>query len=400
MKTLLLTDIPPCGNLTAGIVTAQMCRFVPKGELAVFCVQNPHLSPEFYPDLAHLPMRVANKPNEHARRQFRGRNIGVLPAMAVELYKRLLVVPRLVEEAVAYGREQGVTSVWATLQGQTMVRLAARVAHGLGVPLRTHVWDPLSWWLDAHNVDPLNKRLDLALFHRTQKQATQCATASPAMARHYTELYGVPSQAIIASVDPAVSRRPPPHLRPGTELAIGMAGQLYASDEWAQLLRALNYAGWQVSGRRVVLRVLGHDRPAGVPDGHLDFLGWRDQGEAIQILSQTCDVLYCPYPFSDKMSDVAKLSFPSKIPTYLAAGRPILFHGPRYAAPARYLEERGAGFICRGLDPDAVYNGLLLLTEDAALYERLSLAAQRAFLADFTLAQMGRSVRHFLGYDD
>ncbi len=36
MKTLLLTDIPPSSNLTAGIVTAQMCRFVPQGELAIF----------------------------------------------------------------------------------------------------------------------------------------------------------------------------------------------------------------------------------------------------------------------------------------------------------------------------------------------------------------------------
>ena len=40
MKTLLLTDIPPSSNLTAGIVTAQMCRFVGLGELAIFCVQN------------------------------------------------------------------------------------------------------------------------------------------------------------------------------------------------------------------------------------------------------------------------------------------------------------------------------------------------------------------------
>ena len=42
-RTLLLTDIPPCSNLTAGIVTAQMCRFVPPDELAIFCVTGRHV---------------------------------------------------------------------------------------------------------------------------------------------------------------------------------------------------------------------------------------------------------------------------------------------------------------------------------------------------------------------
>ena len=400
MKTLLLTDIPPCANLTAGIVTAQMCRFVPEGELAIFCVQNPHLSPETCPDLGHVPMRVVEKPTELGRRRIKGWNIGVLGAMAIESYKRLMVTPALVKAAVAYGREQDVTSVWATLQGQTMVRMAARVARGLGVTLRTQVWDPLGWWLDAHGVDPLNKRLDLALFDRTQKEAKFCATASWAMAQHYAERYRVPSEAIIASFAAAAARRPAPRLRNNHELAIGMAGQFYANDEWLQLVRALDYAGWQVSGRRVVLRVLGHHRPTGVPQDHLDFLGWRQQNEVIEILSETCDISYCPYPYARRMEEVAKLSFPSKIPTYLAAGRPILFHGPSYASPARYLEDRGAGFLCRALEPDAVYDGMLHLTEDVALYQRLALAAQKAFMTDFTLDHMGVLVCRFLGYED
>ena len=69
MKTLLLTDIPPSSNLTAGIVTAQMCRFVAPDEVAIFCVQNPYLTPQLYDDLAGISMRVVRKPNEQARRQ-------------------------------------------------------------------------------------------------------------------------------------------------------------------------------------------------------------------------------------------------------------------------------------------------------------------------------------------
>ena len=38
-----------------------------------------------------------------------------------------------------------------------MVRMARKVASGLDVPFRVQIWDPLSWWLRAHGVDPINR---------------------------------------------------------------------------------------------------------------------------------------------------------------------------------------------------------------------------------------------------
>ena len=400
MKTLLLTDIPPCSNLTAGIVTAQMCRFVPPGELAIFCVQNRHLHPEPYPDLADIPIRFAVKPNELRRRSIRRVPIGKAGAIATETFRRLNMISPLVSQAIAYGREQNVTSLWVVLQGQTMVRMARAVAEGLGVPLHVQVWDPLGWWLEAHGVDRFNRRQDLALFDRALRAAATCAAASWPMAEYYEQQYGTPSYAIIASLDRSKARAPKPKLRKSGELAIGMAGQFYANDEWRQLSWALHLSGWQVAGRRVVVRVLGHDRPEGIRAENLDFLGWQPQDKAVELLSETCDILYCPYPFAASMTDVAKFSFPSKIPTYLAAGRPILFHGPTNAAPALYLKSRKAGFICRDLPASAVYDGLVHLAEDVSLYESLARGAQAAFLADFTLDRMKKNVHRFLGYLD
>ncbi|MGC0320820.1 glycosyltransferase involved in cell wall biosynthesis [Bradyrhizobium sp. USDA 326] len=398
MKTLLLTDIPPSSNLTAGIVTAQMCRFVPAGELAIFCVQNRHLSPEPYPDLSDIPIRFAVKPNELSCRSIRGISVGSAGATAIETFRRRTRISPLVRQAIAYGKEQDVASLWVILQGQTMVRMASGVADGLGVPLRAQVWDPLDWWLRAHGVDRLNRRWDLAAFDRTMRAATTCAAASWAMAGQYEELYGTPSQAIIASLDRSIARRPELALRTTGELVIGMAGQFYANEEWLALVRALELARWQVAGRRVTIRVFGHQRPIAIPDNHLDFLGWQSQAKSVELLSNTCDILYCPYPYATSMADVARLSFPSKIPTYLAAGRPILFHGPDYAGPAQYLKSTGAGFICRSMDPDAVYDGLMHLVEDAQLYACLALSAQESFMADFTLERMEAGVREFLGY--
>ncbi|AZO80478.1 MULTISPECIES: hypothetical protein [unclassified Bosea (in: a-proteobacteria)] len=399
-RILLLTDIPPCSNLTAGIVTAQMCRFVPKDELAIFCVMNPYLEPKLYDDLAGIEMKVVRKPTELQHRTVYGIRVGRAGAAAIEAVKRMALPRGLIRQAIAYGRAVGATDLWAILQGQTMVRIAAPVARGLGVPLRVHVWDPLRWWLDAHGVDPINRRLDLALFDRTLRQAASCAAASVPMAQHYEERYGVPSTAVIASIDPELAQAPPPKLVSNDSVVIGMVGQFYASEEWEKLVIALNLAKWRVGQRKVVLMTFGHERPpTDIPDGHLKFMGWMDQPEVIRTIARHCDIAYCPYPFAERMAEVSRLSFPSKVPTYLAAGRPILFHGPSYSAPYTYLQERAAAYLCRDPYPAAVYNGLAHLVEDSELYETTALAARRAFLADFTLPQMERAVRQFLGYD-
>ena len=402
MKTLLLTDIPPSSNLTAGIVTAQMCRAVAPDELAIFCVLNRHLAPDLYPDLAVIPTKTVHKPNELNPRNPKFFPLDLARTIASEAIRRRVAIPKLVRDAVAYGREQGVTSVWAILQGQTMVRMAGDVAKGLDVPLRAQVWDPLGWWLRAHGVDRFNRKTDLAKFDETMRQATSCAAASWAMARQYEEKYGTPSHVVIASLDESLAHRPAPALRNSDEVVIGMAGQFYAEQEWHDLVAALNLAGWQIGGRKIVVRVAGHAPPTTqtAQAANIEFLGWRAQPELIDILSTTCDIMYCPYPFSRQMEEVARLSFPSKVPTYLAAGRPILFHGPDYASPAHYLRERGAGLICRTGEPADVYNALLQLVEDTDLYAELAMAAQAAFQADFALNSMKKNVRKFLGYSD
>ena len=219
-----------------------------------------------------------------------------------------------------------------------------------------------------------------------------------AMAEDYGRTYGVKGVPVIASHDATLSAPAAQALRNRDEVVIGMAGQFYANEEWFQLITALNYVGWKVAGRRVRLKVLGHQEPSGeIPPGHLDFVGWKPQIEAIRILSQETDLLYCPYPFSPAMGEVSRLSFPSKLPLYFAAGRPVLMHGPRYSSPARYLLETGAGVLCLDLDPPAVYNALQRMVEDRDLYQTTAEKGHDAFLRDFSHARMNKSVSEFLG---
>jgi hypothetical protein len=175
-----------------------------------------------------------------------------------------------------------------------------------------------------------------------------------------------------------------------------MAGQFYAREEWLTLVKALSDVGWEVAGRRVVLRVMGGDPPPGeIPQDRLDFLGWRSQKEVLEILSDRCDVLYCGYPFSPEMAEVARFSFPSKLPTFFCAGRPVLFHGPVHSSPGEYLQRRRAACMA-GESAESVLKALHSLVEDETRYASLALASTEAFLEDFTLERQRGAVRRFL----
>jgi hypothetical protein len=400
-RVLLLTDIPPCTNYTAGLVTAQLCRHLDPGDLSVFCVQNRTLRPDPAPDLSDVPIRTVTKPGELGVTHIGGWRVPRPVAWTAEFRRRWLHVPPLIGQAVAYGREQGAEVLWAVLQGQTLVRMALPVARGLGAKLLVQVWDPLSWWLRAHAVDRPNRLLDQRAFDATLRAADGCAAASRAMAERYSALYGVPAQTIIAALDPALARAPPPRLHRDGLLVIGMAGQFYADAEWLALLSTLQAMYWRIGRRQVRLCILGgHAPPRDLPPERVEMLGWQPQAEAIRLLSERCDVLFCGYPSAPEMNEVAQLSFPAKLPTYFAAGRPVLFVGPRDSSPGRYLIEREAAACPLLGGMSGIQAALLRLVEDEDWYARLARAGQRAFIADFTLDRQRADFHRFLAFAD
>ncbi len=436
MKILLLTDIPPCQGFTAGLVLDRLCRFLPKGSIVCFALTNPDLDPKLSPDLSWIPTAYGKKRNETSLLPDLRRlsavlvhranvspwfrvlfspllGIGAIIRLAVpsrlhrlfffpaswllEKLRRVFVVPRLAKQVVAFGRRHNVDVVWAVLQGQTVTQIAADVAERLNATLITQVWDPLSWWLHDNQIDRFNRRSALADFDRALRKSRTCLTASWAMTEDYERRYGPRSVPVIASHPKSVARSPDLSRFPDDEIHIGMAGQFYAGDEWLHFLRALNMSGWQVRGRPVRITVLGGAAPPGKsPPGRVQYLGWQSQADAARLLSEL-DVLYCPYPFAPHMADVMMLSFPSKVVLYLAAGRPILFHGPAVSSPAVYLQKHRAAVIIGDLHSAAIYNGLCRLVDHPDLYNELGRNAQRAFLADFTLETMRDNFERALG---
>ena len=121
MKLLLVSDIPPCTNYTAGLVLDQLCRFMPRGSVAVANVRNPELTDAVLTaDLNWVPITYLRKPREHGR-VFHGRSkfLNQLASFALETYHEVVSCRRLTAQIVSFGRDFGADAVLAVLQGQT-----------------------------------------------------------------------------------------------------------------------------------------------------------------------------------------------------------------------------------------------------------------------------------------
>ncbi len=403
MKVLLLSDVPPCDNLTGGLVLSAMARFLPRDGLCCFIVANPTIDVKVAPEFDNVPVEFHAKPNENwawlpQRRLLR--KASALVSLAGEKFIEKTTVASLTRRAVAFGKEQKVDRVWAVLQGQTTIRMARAVADGLGVPLHTHVWDPFSWWAKANRINGITTREVQRLFDEAIRGSTMVATASEPMAGLYRKNFGVRAVPVISSHASTMAQNNPDSGQTVEKpLVIGMAGQFYAATEWLQLVKAMTMAGWRVAGRPVRIVVMGPQKPPEAPARQVSFLGWKSQPDAAFILS-TCDILYCPYPFDPAMKEVSQYSFPSKLVLYLAAGRPILFHGPDYSAPAHYVAAKNCGVVADRLFPSAVFNELERLATDHALYDEATRNAQAAFRDDFTLESMERAFGEFIGAEN
>ena len=323
---------------------------------------------------------------------------GDLTAFSFELIQGVRTTCQLSPKILAFAREQNVDTLWVVLQGQTMIRLASHVSTAMDLPLFTQVWDPFEWWLRANRIDRFTQRRLRTMFDKVLLRSASCATASWAMSEAYTHTYQVKNIPVIAGLPSTFAN--PPSLQPhyGDEYIIAIAGQFYARSEWDCLIRVLDAANWYIENRRIRIRVLGASYPsfAKAPI-NFEFLGWQSQDETIRLLAES-DLLYLPYWFSDKFSGEARNSFPSKLVSYFAAGRPVFCHAPSYSSPAKYIAENDAGFLCDSLEPNQVLNSLKQAITDTETYANVAKNGSICFWRDFTLEQMQKSFYDFLGY--
>ena len=397
-KLLLVSPVAPIPEGVGGVYLRDLCLMYPADRLAFAML--PGSSPGPWPDplagaarttLRAVPERGFNRWGRRVQQSTRG---------LFDRYVDARHLPRLIDEIAAFAQETRPDLVWAPLAGPTMINIAASLPRRLRVPMITTVWDPPDyalphyWGIRADALDRIMRRFGDAV-----RASVRCAVASAEMGEAYERRYGTPCVPMIHGLPESDWIEPTGRRSPNDPFVIGYAGSLYARREWNALIAALAAAGWRIGGRETIVRVLasGLDVLVSGP-ARIEFLGWHSTSDAVRLLS-SCDVCYVPYWFDDDFRPGVELSFPNKVSLYLAAGRPILYHGPERATPTRFLERWPVGVACHSLDASAITEALTVAATDAGFHSRAAAAIPRVLRDELGRHVFRERFAEFVGVD-
>lgn len=395
---MLVTDIPPATNYSGGIFINEILKSVDFAVVDVFVLLNRFLNPHIPPDVRNrLNLHICTKPIEQ---YFPNEDPQHSPAWIhrQEIQNVGELENILASSLLPFAKKCGTSQFWVLLEGQSMIRIAYNLLAMTQVPVHVQVLDPPASWLRAHGLDDVSIEEVSGKFHEVMQRARSCAAASWVMAETYKARYGLKTVPVMPSLPGCLARPPASPNSNEQTIKIGVAGQIYARKEWDALLTCLDSLHWQVGNRQVEIHAHAQNVPE-VTSQHkskIQFHPWQITKDLIRALSKY-DLMYCAYSFDSSFREDAELCFPSKISTYLAAGRPVFFHGPSYASPSRFLTEQRAGIVCNSFDPDDLGRNLCRALTDNALYETVAQNGRRAFDRYFTRQQLQRSTLDFLG---
>jgi len=390
---MLFTEIPPCTNYTAGIVLNDMCEFLLEGGHNVSCFYI-HSPLEFnIPDdkKERINFKSAEKPFEywgHKKYSF----IQSLLGNNIKVRSHLKAI---VDDVTAFVQQNSVDLIWVVVQGQSIIKLTRPISQNTGVPYVVQLWDPLIWWLTETKCDIFTRALVFREYKRVIKESECLIAASWAMAEGYQKKYKCKkSIPVIRGFE--TGRMNPTRSKDDGRYIIAMSGQMYAAEELKTLIGALRSLNWTINDKTVCLKLYGHEFNLELEEGdNVELLGWYKQAELLQELANA-DLLYCPYKFDTSFEEVAKFSFPSKLSTYLKTGVLVLFHGPEYSSPQKFLEENNAAYLCNSNNIHEVSQTLVNIDNDQQSSEIVT-NGYEAFLSHLTLDKMKENFYKALG---
>ena len=345
MKVLLISDVPPCKDYSGGLLTDSLCRYLDQDSISCFIVKDKKLKRLELSNDLDIEIVYEKKPKEANVSMFRNmKRVNTLAGILYEYYSEFYLCKKLTRKIKKTISDKEIDRVWCILQGQTMIRIAYLLSRQSKMPIMIQVWDHVDWWIGNNKINKISSLRIKRKYDYLVSHCTAFGGASFEMAER-NKKDGVFSVPLIASLPRTVIQNEIKSLKHSTEIVIGFSGQFYASDAFNMLLGALEKKNWTILNKKVRVRILGYNLSiSGHRRYNLEFLGYRSQNEVLRLLNE-CDLLYCPYITDRKYKIVAETSFPSKLTTYLSTAVPVLFYGPSYSAPSKFLNKYDAAYL-------------------------------------------------------
>ena len=265
--------------------------------------------------------------------------------------------------------------VYSQLSDLPTMTLVSEILDATGLPFALHVMDdwPSSMYRRGAFSRIVRGRADRALASLLRRAAARMAIGD-AMAQEYLRRYGVPFVAIQNSVDLArrssladLHRLEYAH-PPGPPMMVVYAGRVGRANA-SSLVAVANVVVDMVSaGVPLRLRVYtgSVNHPAVERMSRLEGVELRPAVpyDHMPALLESADVLLMPLDFDEDAVRFARLSMPTKIPEYMAAGRPVLPYAPRGCAASEYAWDGGWSLLVDRPDPASLREALSSLVDD------------------------------------
>lgn len=267
--------------------------------------------------------------------------------------------------------------IYTMLYDLDIMTLVLGIAERFGIPVMPHFMD--DWPLTLRQRSVLYRLLDRWWRRRLQSVMSHtpiALTISQAMAAEFTKRYGRPMVPFMYCIE-----REELHCKPRRSPASEVTRFTYVGglhlNRW-RVLREIGLAmqGLANEGVRLEALIYAHPRRLEFYKKHLTVppvmrvVGYLPHREVTRAQEDT-DWLLHVESFEDWDRSFTRLSLSSKLPEYLAAGRPIFAYGPSEAASMRYISELGCGLVVGEQDRERLRSALRKAAMSRQLQETL-----------------------------
>jgi len=295
-------------------------------------------------------------------------------------------------------RDEHIDLMCVILNSANAISLAERLMRTCPVPVAVVVWDDPAYLAAGHYFDPWTTRAVLRSFAAVLSSARHVAVASDGMAELYRSKYNVEGIPLIHGIHPSLWRSPSTATTSRSTHVVGFAGSLHCKTEWNAFVGAVS--DWNQSAAVPVrIRFIGRFPRFGARRApFVEEVGSLSLPETLRTLATT-DIAYVPYWFDPRRAWAAQTAFPSKMSAYVAAGVPVLYHGPVESSPARFLQRYPVGLSCNSLEVAEIQRTLRCLLFDQNLRAVAFHEQSRALEEQLGAEAMLRRFAQVLGID-
>ncbi len=306
-------------------------------------------------------------------------------------------IKKLVSQLRLVVHRESPQQIWAILNGTAIIDTLYLLLPDIQCDLLLQVWDDPTYLALRRRLDMISRRRTTGRFNTMLRRAKRVAVIGEEMAAAYSAQsqgkYVIIRHGFTGS--PVVGRSDIPC--PG-EFRIGLSGSMYCPSAWKSLQKSLDLLGWRIDGRQVVLEVVGGKIEfTSRAKAACRFWGWRPHEEVTRMMAG-CDLLYLPQAFEKQDQLLTRLSFPTKLSTYSASGRPVFIHTPEYGSLTRFCRQHEMGVLCHSLEP-ALIAAALQQFENPQFRAEQAASTARIGASVLTKKNFDDGVRTFLGID-